>query len=57
VEPGIYIAEGAPCDKKWWNKGVRIEDDVLITASGHEVLSGNLPRTIAEIERLMAAPE
>lgn len=57
VEPGIYIAEGSPCDKKWWNKGVRIEDDVLITTTGHEVLSSHLPRTIKELEKLMASPE
>jgi Xaa-Pro aminopeptidase len=31
VEPGIYIKEGSPCDPKWWNIGVRIEDDILIT--------------------------
>ena len=30
VEPGIYIPEGSPCDKKYWNIGVRIEDDVQI---------------------------
>ena len=31
VEPGIYIPAGSPCDPKWWNIGVRIEDDALIT--------------------------
>jgi len=30
VEPGVYIPEGSKCDKKWWNIGVRIEDDVVI---------------------------
>jgi Xaa-Pro aminopeptidase len=54
VEPGIYIKEGSPCDKKWWNIGVRIEDDILITASGAENMSAGCPRTIAEIERTMA---
>ncbi|HAE30633.1 MAG TPA: Xaa-Pro aminopeptidase, partial [Flavobacteriales bacterium] len=29
VEPGIYIPQGSPCDQKWWNIGVRIEDDIL----------------------------
>jgi len=57
VEPGIYISENSPCDKKWWNKGVRIEDDVLITANGHEVLSGHLVRSIDAIEKLMANPQ
>ncbi|MBS1635578.1 MAG: aminopeptidase P family protein [Bacteroidetes bacterium] len=53
VEPGIYIPPGSPCDKKWWNIGVRIEDDVLITTGEPEVLSAKLPRSIAEIELLM----
>jgi Xaa-Pro aminopeptidase len=46
VEPGIYIPEE--------NLGVRIEDDVLVTESGHELLSQKLPRDPAEIERIMA---
>lgn len=54
VEPGIYIPEGSPCDKKWWNIGVRIEDDVLITATGAENLSKEAPRTVAEVEAMMA---
>ncbi|MDQ3192402.1 MAG: aminopeptidase P family protein [Bacteroidota bacterium] len=53
VEPGIYIPEGSPCDPKWWNIGVRIEDDILITNGEPENLSGKAPRTIAEIEKLM----
>jgi Xaa-Pro aminopeptidase len=56
VEPGIYIPENSPCDKKWWNIGVRIEDDVLITDKGWENLSKDAPRTVAEIETLMAKP-
>ena len=54
VEPGIYIKEGSPCDKKWWNIGIRIEDNILITSSGPQNLSANCPRTIDEIERTMA---
>lgn len=53
VEPGIYIPEGSPCDKKWWNIGVRIEDDILITETGCINLSEKAPRTIEEIEKLM----
>jgi Xaa-Pro aminopeptidase len=52
-EPGIYIPEGSPCDKKYWNIGIRIEDDVLITADGNRVLSAGAPKTIEEIETLM----
>lgn len=53
VEPGIYIPEGSPCDPKWWNIGVRIEDDVLITGGIPEVLSSCIPKTIDVIEALM----
>ncbi|OON68282.1 aminopeptidase P family protein [Hymenobacter sp. CRA2] len=56
VEPGIYIPEGSPCDKKWWNIGVRIEDDVLITPTGWDNLSKEAPRTVAEVEAMMARP-
>ncbi|MEQ8532001.1 MAG: M24 family metallopeptidase, partial [Imperialibacter sp.] len=54
VEPGIYIPEGSPCDKKWWGIAVRIEDDILITKDGYELLSTRAPRTPDEIEKLMA---
>ncbi|MEJ8757731.1 aminopeptidase P N-terminal domain-containing protein [Pontibacter sp. H259] len=56
VEPGIYIPEGSPCDKKWWGIGIRIEDDILITEKGWENLSKLAPRTIADIEKMMAQP-
>jgi Xaa-Pro aminopeptidase len=55
VEPGIYIpANTAGVDPKYWNIGVRIEDNVLVTPQGHEVLTSQAPKTIAEIEMLMA---
>lgn len=53
VEPGIYIPDGSPCDPKWWNIGIRIEDDILITATGYENLSGKAPRTIESVEATM----
>ena len=53
VEPGIYIPEGSKCDEKWWDIAVRIEDDVLITEDGFELLSSMAPRTSEEIEALM----
>ncbi|KXK51999.1 MAG: aminopeptidase P N-terminal domain-containing protein [Chlorobi bacterium] len=56
VEPGIYIKEGSPCDPKWWNIGIRIEDDILVTEQGPHNMSAALERTAQEIERLMNAP-
>ncbi|SNS51832.1 Xaa-Pro aminopeptidase [Ekhidna lutea] len=53
IEPGIYIPEGAKCDEKWWGIAVRIEDDVLITEDGFELLSDIAPRTSEEIEKMM----
>ncbi len=56
VEPGIYIPENSNCDKKWWGISVRIEDDVLITEKGNELLSFAAPRTVKDIEELMKQP-
>lgn len=53
VEPGIYISSDLKVPSRWHNIGVRIEDDVLVTAKGHEVLSKKVPKTIAAIEALM----
>ena len=53
VEPGIYIPEGSDCDPKWWNIGIRIEDDILITKDGPVILSDCVPVEIEEIELLM----
>jgi len=55
VEPGIYIpVDAMEIDAAYRGIGIRIEDDVLVTDTGHEVLSQNIPKTIAEIEGLMA---
>jgi Xaa-Pro aminopeptidase len=54
VEPGIYIPAGSDCDKKWWNIGVRIEDDVLIGKNGHELLSADAPRKWQDVETAVA---
>ena len=53
VEPGIYVPEGSPCDPKWWNIGIRIEDDILITDQGPINLSADAPRSWDKIEALM----
>ncbi len=51
VEPGIYIAPGTRgVPKRWWGIGVRIEDDVVVTTEGHELLTDGLPRTADEVE-------
>lgn len=55
VEPGLYISadiKGVPA--RWHNIGVRIEDDVVVTESGREVLSSMIPKTVSDIEALMA---
>jgi Xaa-Pro aminopeptidase len=52
VEPGLYIAsdaESAPAELR--GIGVRIEDDVLITADGCEVLTASVPKQVADVER------
>lgn len=55
IEPGIYIApDHKKVAKKWRGIGVRIEDDVAITRKGTEVLTSGVPKTVAEIEALMA---
>lgn len=54
VEPGLYIPAGSKgVAKKWWNIGIRIEDDVVVTRDGHDILSKDAPKTVAEIEALM----
>jgi Xaa-Pro aminopeptidase len=53
VEPGLYISPAENVDPKWWNIGIRIEDDVLITADGNDVLSRDVVKEIADIEALM----
>ena len=56
VEPGIYIApDQKGVAKKWLGIGVRIEDDIVITADGHEILTAGMPRTTEEIEAFMAS--
>ncbi|MBA6340030.1 Xaa-Pro aminopeptidase [Colwellia sp. MB02u-10] len=55
IEPGIYIPKNdQTVDEKWRGIGVRIEDNVLVTQTGYENLTVNAPKTIAEIEALMA---
>ena len=54
IEPGLYI----PCDDDipaaYRGIGIRIEDDVVVTRAGQEVLTSAVPKQIADIEQLMA---
>jgi Xaa-Pro aminopeptidase len=55
IEPGLYFdRRDARVPKELRGIGIRIEDDVLITARGNEVLTAGVPKTVAEIEALMA---
>lgn len=53
VEPGCYIRPAENVPQAFWNIGVRIEDDVLITSEGNEILTAGVPKTVNEIEELM----
>jgi Xaa-Pro aminopeptidase len=53
VEPGCYIRAGQGVPDHYANIGIRIEDDVAVTATGHEVLTHAAPKTVADIEVLM----
>lgn len=56
VEPGIYVSpDNQDVAKKWRGIGVRIEDDVVVTREGCDILTGGVPKTVSEIEALMAA--
>ncbi len=55
IEPGIYVApDNEKVAKKWRGIGIRIEDDVVITKDGNDILTNGVPKTVAEIEALMA---
>ena len=54
VEPGLYIApDNERVAAKWRGIGIRIEDDVLVTKTGHEVLTDAAPKSVIDIEQLM----
>jgi Xaa-Pro aminopeptidase len=54
VEPGIYVQpDDESVEKKWRGVGIRIEDDILVTETGHEILSAAAPKEIDEIEKLV----
>ena len=54
VEPGCYIRPGPDVPEAFWNIGIRIEDDALVTHDGCELITAAAPKTVADIEALMA---
>lgn len=54
IEPGLYVRPGKNVPKEFWNIGIRIEDDALVTAKGCELMTRGVPVDGDEIERLMA---
>jgi len=53
IEPGLYVRPAEDIPERWWNIGIRIEDDVVVTAEGREIISSGAPVAAAEIEALM----
>lgn len=55
VEPGTYIRPADDVPERFWNIGVRIEDDVLVTADGVDNLTGTTPKSVADVEAVCRA--
>ena len=53
LEPGLYVRPGAGVPEQFWNIGIRIEDDAIVTANGCELISRGVPVDADEIEALM----
>ena len=54
IEPGLYVAEDADVPAEYRGLGVRIEDDILVTASGHDNLTASTPKSVADLEAITA---
>ena len=54
VEPGCYVRPADDVAEQFWNIGIRIEDDAVVTADGCEIITAAAPKTVADIEALMA---
>ncbi len=53
IEPGIYVRPAPGVPEAYWNIGIRIEDDAVVTPGGCEIITRNAPKTVAEIEAVM----
>ena len=53
IEPGCYISPSNQVPKEFWGIGIRIEDDILVTSNGYDVLSKNAPKEIQELESII----
>ncbi len=54
VEPGCYVRADEGVPERFWDIGVRIEDDAVVTQEGRDIITRDVPKEIAEIETLMA---
>lgn len=54
VEPGCYVRPADNVPRHFWDIGIRIEDDAVVTAGGCEIITHEVPKTVAEIEAWMA---
>lgn len=55
IEPGIYVAPDAEVDPKWRGIGIRIEDDILVTETGNENLTADIPKSVSDLEALVGS--
>ncbi|GIZ52969.1 Xaa-Pro aminopeptidase [Noviherbaspirillum aridicola] len=53
IEPGIYVRPEPGVPEQFWNIGIRIEDDAVVTADGCDIITADAPKTVADIEALM----
>ncbi len=54
IEPGLYLSEASGVPKRYRNIGIRVEDNVIVTEDGPEIITSSVPKSIDEIEALMA---
>ena len=54
IEPGLYLDDSRKIPKRYRNIGIRVEDDVVVTNDGHEVLTADVPKSIEGIEAVMS---